>query len=655
MPWRVIRSTATIIILLAWLTGCQTATTGSGPSSRMPTPTSIQPTASPELLALVEKTILSSRSSEEEARLLAVLVPKRLPPQEFEKDLKAELKTIAPIQGPELPLVDNKHVERWVELFQTRMKRRFTLYMARSGRYMHIIKPILRQYGLPEDLVYLAMIESGFSTWAYSRAHAVGPWQFIRATGRRYGLKVNAWVDERRDVVKSTHAAAAYLRDLYAEFGSWYLAAAAYNAGEAKVRRALKYHQADDFWGIAHPTRRRSYLKRETRNYVPKMVAAAMIAKNPDKYGFPPVVYDPPLVYQEVDIPRPIDLKKLAGHLGTSYTTLKELNSELRFHVTPPDGAYRLKLPRSSSLQFLAHLDQFKATPPKGFIIHVLRRGESPSTVARKYRISAQRLVMYNNIKNPRRLRAGARLKVPVRYGYAAAEEEPPSKAASNHRRASVTSRGARNRDSAETAVHHTVRSGENPWTIARKYGVSSRDLMRANGIHNQRGLKVGTRLVIPGRTAPQQTVRVESGRPKASDKSRAAKTTQPAQRRHTVRSGENLWTIAQRYGVSHRLLQQTNHIRDHRSLKIGQKLVIPTSDAAENDSSDSDRTAKSSGKSNAKTIFHVVKRGENLWDIARKYNVHYRRLMGWNKIRNHRHLKPGQRLAVHLPEDQAG
>ena len=652
MPWRMIRSAAAIILTLAVLTGCQTTTTGPGPSSSAPAPPSVQPTASPELLALVEKTILSSRSSDEEARLLAVLVPKRLPAKEFEKDLKAELKIIAPVQGPELPLVDNKHVERWVELFRTRMKSRFTRYMARSGRYMHIIKPILRQYGLPEDLVYLSMIESGFSTWAYSRAHAVGPWQFMRATGRRYGLKVNAWVDERRDVVKSTRAAAAHLRDLYAEFGSWYLAAAAYNAGEAKVRRALKYHQADDFWGIAHPTRRRSYLKRETRNYVPKMVAAAMIAKNPTKYGFPPVVYDPPLVYQEVDIPRPIDLKNLAKHLGVSYTTLKELNPELRFHVTPPDGSYRLKLPQAASLQFLAHLDQFKAKPPKGFIIHVLRRGESPSTVARKYRISTRRLIAYNNIRNPRRLRTGTKIKVPVRYGYAAAKTVS-AKASSRRRSAPRSSRSAKARGS---AVYHTVRSGENPWTIARKYDVSSKALMRANGIRNQRGLKVGDKLVIPGRTATQEKARVDSGGQKRSDKSRTAKAAAPSRRYHTVHSGENLWTIARRYGVSHRLLQQTNHIRNHRSLKIGQKLIIPTSaTAAAKGKSASSPATKSSGKGNSKTIFHVVKQGENLWDIARKYNVHYRRLMVWNKIRNHRHLKPGQRLAVHLPEDQAG
>ena len=176
------------------------------------------------------------------------------------------------------PIVQNPYVQKWLDFFTVnkRGRRTFEKWMARSTRYIPIIKPILQEHGMPEDLIYLSMIESGFNPRAYSHAHAVGPWQFIRATGKRYGLNVEFWIDERRDIYKSTHAAARYLKDLYTMFGSWYLAAAAYNAGEGKVLRAVKRDQTRDFWKLE---RNKRNFRAETRNYVPKIIAAAIIAK----------------------------------------------------------------------------------------------------------------------------------------------------------------------------------------------------------------------------------------------------------------------------------------------------------------------------------------------------------------------------------------
>ncbi|MBU4574135.1 MAG: lytic transglycosylase domain-containing protein, partial [Proteobacteria bacterium] len=245
----------------------------------------------------------------------------------------------------DIPIVINSRVEFFIEYFQTKVPKRFRIWLSRSGRYLPMMRAILKEHGLPEDLVYLALIESGFSCQAYSRAHAVGPWQFIRGTGKRYGLAINYWVDERRDPVKATHAAARYLKDLHDEFGSWYLAAAAYNAGEGKVRRALKRYNADDFWSISQG--RRYYLKSETRQYVPKMIAAAIIAKEPDKYGFTDIQYEQPMVFDVVKVHPGTSLGVAAKLAGIKSKELNDLNPELRRWAIPPTGGmYELRIPQ---------------------------------------------------------------------------------------------------------------------------------------------------------------------------------------------------------------------------------------------------------------------------------------------------------------------
>ena len=236
----------------------------------------------------------------------------------------------------DIPIVINAAVEQHMKYFQKTIPKRFKMWLERSGRFTPMMRAILKEHDMPEDLVYLALIESGFNCSAYSRAAAVGPWQFIRGTGRRYGLRIDYWVDERRDPVKSTHAAAKYLGDLYAEFGSWYLAAAGYNAGEGKVRRALKRYNADDFWSISQG--RRYYLKRETRQYVPKMIAAAIIAKNPEKYGFKEIRYWEPLAYDTVKVHSGTSLGVAAKLAGIQTKELVQLNPELRRWCTPPHG-----------------------------------------------------------------------------------------------------------------------------------------------------------------------------------------------------------------------------------------------------------------------------------------------------------------------------
>jgi membrane-bound lytic murein transglycosylase D len=254
----------------------------------------------------------------------------------------------------DIPLTLNSKVNYFINFFQHKGHGFFAKWLSRSERYIPIMKEILRKEGMPEDLVYLAMIESGFTPHAVSVANAVGPWQFISGTGKRYDLKINDWIDERRDPIKSTVAAALYLKELYALFNNdWYLAAAGYNAGENKILRAINMYETRDFWEIS----KGSYLKRETKDYVPKLLAAAIIAKEPAKYGFADIAYLPAMDLDTVEVTARTDLDLIARLTDVPYNTLRELNPELRRWCTPPDyPKYLLKLPKGKKELFVAEL-----------------------------------------------------------------------------------------------------------------------------------------------------------------------------------------------------------------------------------------------------------------------------------------------------------
>jgi len=240
-----------------------------------------------------------------------------------------------------VPLVYNEHVEAYINLFQTRLRDRFSVWLARSGQYVPMMQKIFKKNDLPEDLAFLPLIESGFNPKAYSTAKAVGPWQFMSPTGKQYGLRVDKWIDERRDPVKSTVAAAGYLKDLYGMFQSWALSLASYNAGEGRISRAMTSLQAEDFWELKES----DHIRDETKNYVPKFMAATLIAKDPEKYGFF-IDYHPPLRYDEVGVPTATSLKTIARAAGVSVDKIRFYNPELKLDTTPPNyPGYRLKIP----------------------------------------------------------------------------------------------------------------------------------------------------------------------------------------------------------------------------------------------------------------------------------------------------------------------
>lgn len=465
--------------------------------------------------------------------------------EEFEAKEKGELPKF------DIPVVQNSQVETWLNYFQGRGRKWFSIWMERSGRYIPFMRKILREQNLPEDLVYLAMIESGFSSKAYSRARAVGHWQFMRSTGRLYGLKVNFWVDERRDPEKATIAAARHLKDLYDQFQDWKLAAAAYNAGAGKISRAIRRYRTEDFWELT----KGRYLARETKNYVPKLIAAAMIAKNPEKFGFTEVEYQAPLAYDKIIIRKPVNLEKLAKKAEFDYERLRYLNPELNQPVTPPDvDVYELRVPQGKSDQFMASYNELGPEEFFKYAQYKIQRGDTISQIARRYGIPQNEILRLNKIRSARSLRPGQELLLPVPAGvkvqravYERVQQaEKPKRVAPGE--------------------EYVVRAGDSLWAISKVNRVSIYEIKRANNLRSSR-VYPGQRLIIPGKS--QTTARVARVVPKP-----------PPPRNetiiHVVRNGDSLWSISQQYGTSIDEIKRKNQLR-RNTIMPGSRLVIPS------------------------------------------------------------------------------
>ncbi|SRR6266511_978896 len=323
---------------------------------------------------------------------------------------------------------DNHDVRRFLDQFQTGYRRAVVeRWLVRAGRYLPMVLDVFKQKGLPEDLVFTAMIESGFDPLAASRAGARGLWQFMAPTARRYGLRVDQWLDERLDPEKSTVAAARHFLDLYAVFGSWNLAQAAYNAGERTVLEAIRAMGTSDFWALA----RGRWLKDETKNFIPAIQAATLIAREPERYGFV-VTPATPVKYELVPVPPSTSLKQLASKSGIELDALERLNPELRLKRTPPDGAYSVKVPAGGAVLVLAALDRKAparrvaalsrggelqgasrpAARASRLRTHVVKPQETLTLIARRYGVSVADIVGWNDLHDAARIRPGDRLRV---------------------------------------------------------------------------------------------------------------------------------------------------------------------------------------------------------------------------------------------------
>jgi len=442
---------------------------------------------------------------------------------------------------PPIPIVLNRDVQDGINFFLTKGKKVMQRWLDRSATVIPELMPNIREEGFPEEIIYLSMIESGFNYHAYSRAKASGPWQFISGTGRRYKLKINKWYDERRDPELSTHASMCYLRDLYGMFGDWYLVMAAYNCGENRIERLRKIY-GDDFWAMKK-------LPRQTRNYVPTYIAARIIAENPEMYGFwkpDPVQPEPTDI---VTITECVVLKDLAECAGVDYEIFKMMNPALLKATTPPGrDSVHVRLPGGSIAS--GFWDKYAAIPVSKkkavFATHTVKKGETIGGIARKYGVTIDEIANHpdNDVGKRYLLRIGQVLTI---GGVLAAESKPKAKA-----------------EVAETAVEsgtHRVVEGENWGEIARSYGLRAEDLAAANGKKVSDLLHSGQILNV--RPTPRREVATASIADDGNE--------------HLVVSGDTLWFLARRYGVTVDALRRANGLHARSKLRPGQRLSIPT------------------------------------------------------------------------------
>ncbi len=438
----------------------------------------------------------------------------------------------------------NSHhrVQWYLNFFQGKGRERMGIWLNRMQRYEPMIRERLAREGLPGDLVYLALIESGFSNTATSRAKAVGMWQFMKGTAKFYDLRVDSWVDERRDPYKATDAAARHLNDLNERFGSLYLAAAAYNAGGGRVSRGLRKLRPDPEETNADAAFFRLYdtrlLRRETKDYVPKLIAAALIAKEPARYGFT-VTPAEPLAYDSIVVPTMTGLDVIARLADTTVAAVRELNPQFLRLATPPATASVVRLPPGRGPMTVAAYAELPPEKRVTFVEHFVQRGETMGHIARKYRVSSRLLQEANPRVDPRRLRVGQRLVVPT----GGAISSTMARHMSDPKPAAGTN----------TSGYHRVRWGETLSEIADEYGVSQRDLKTWNNLDAKGSIRAGQRL----RVAPPGT--------KAS-----------SARTHLVRRGDTLSGLAKRYGVSVGELRQANGMSEGQTLRAGESLKIP-------------------------------------------------------------------------------
>ena len=436
----------------------------------------------------------------------------------------------------DIPIVINEKVEHFIQYFQTTARNRFSGWLARSEKYIPFMRNLLREKGLPEDLVYMALIESGFNPYAYSRSKASGPWQFIYLTGKRYGLRLNWWIDERRDPEKSTIAAAKYLKDLYDMFECWYLAAAGYNAGEQKIVTAMQRYQTEDFWELT----KYRYLKQETKDYVPQMIAAALIAKDPEKYGFAGIEYEEPLHYQKVKVPGVTDLRMIARACEVTLDEIRELNPELSRWCTPPDFPdYEIKIPFGKKELFLKNFGTLYTGEKFQFKTHIVKKGDTFPKIARRYRVDVEPVLEINRLNKKSRLSAGANLLIPLPRDQDLKADSPvkkKSKATDQHPKPVETT--------------YTIRKGDSLWSIATEMGVNIGALSRWNNLHPDKKLRPGDKLKIK---ISETSRSLEELHGKRAGKEII----------YVVKEGDTLWRVAKKFNLTVSEIKALNHLSE--------------------------------------------------------------------------------------------
>ena len=542
----------------------------------------------------LEQSLTLGEDSTGEGREIVALPPIEIP--ELPPDA---IEIVGPdgLPASDYPLVLNSTVDGFLDAMtaQGEYRSRVETGLRRAGDYLPMIRAKFRAAGLPTEISYLPLIESAFSVKAYSRARAHGMWQFMSATGRYYGLEIGSLVDERRDPVRSTEAAVAYLSDLYRQFDDWYLALAAYNSGAGNVRRAIRRSGSRDFWTL------KRYLPRETRNYVPAFIASIIIAKNPDQWGFP-VPDERPWIYDRVDVPDALDLQFLADRTTLSVEDLRRLNPAIRRDLTPANRVTTLWLPTGEAPMVETVLAETPRSEWAPRMIHTVRRGESLSTIAARYSSSVGAIRQANGLRGSL-IHPGQSLIVP-RFGVS-----------HNSPRRRQVDNGA-----------YVVQSNDTLWDIARAFGVSVDSLVAANGLSRRTVIHPGQRLHLP------------TGSTSASSSPSGSSPTNSWSGSYTIRSGDTLSGIAARHRVPVSEIRRANGLTTSRIFP-GNTLTVPGPGTA------------SAPRQRTTTTTYRVRKGDTLYDIARQFGVsvtELRRLNGLNTSR----IYPGDVLKI--PKKQA-
>ena len=433
-----------------------------------------------------------------------------------------------------IPLVMNKHVQAEIDRFTKNNEKSFFIESyKRSGRYRPMIVSALKEAGLPVELSWLPLIESGFKVNALSRARALGLWQFIPSTGYKFGLKRNQFIDERIDPVKATQAAISYLKELHQIFGDWSTVLAGYNCGEGRVLRVIRnqnINYLDNFWDLYER------LPLETARYVPRFLATLHIVKNLEKYGFDSLAVDPPWDYEVVLVSKQVHLRAVAKKIGTTEKILKELNPALRYHILPREE-YPLRIPPGKGKMLLAQLDKIPVShPPQlAYIYHRVKRGESLSTIAKKYRTSVNSIARANNIRRKHFIVAGQKLKVP--------------------RKGTVVYRSKKyDKPLSHRPTTHIVKSGDSLWIIAKRYGTTTKKIQGLNHLTTTK-LSIGQVLKIPGFKGE-------------SPSGETLKT-------YAVKRGDSPFHIAQRHKMSLERFLRINRLTPRSKIYPGQTLYV--------------------------------------------------------------------------------